>query len=131
MATLKTIVRVLLLVLLAGPISVAETQKNVKAIEIRTGWGGLGAPQKNLVTIRRKDNEFISNGKSVSADKVQALVSALSAEPVTRPEMTNLGSLRRGSKRTLRHKNQKLGHRQLRRLPSNSRCSTRNSRTLR
>ncbi|MGC1648891.1 MAG: WG repeat-containing protein [Candidatus Sulfotelmatobacter sp.] len=91
MATLKTIVRVLLLVLLAGPISVAETQKNVKAIEIRTGWGGLGAPQKNLVTIRRKDNEFISNGKSVSADKVQALVSALSAEPVTRPEMTNLG----------------------------------------
>jgi hypothetical protein len=91
MATLKTIVHVLLLALLAGPISVAEAQKNVKAIEIRTGWGGLGAPQKNLVTIQRKDNEFISNGKSVSADKVQALVSALSAEPVTKPEMTSLG----------------------------------------
>jgi hypothetical protein len=91
MATLKTIVHVLLLALLAGPISVAEAQKNVKAIEIRTGWGGLGAPQKNLVTIQRKDSEFISNGKSVSADKVQALVSALSAEPVTKPEMTSLG----------------------------------------
>jgi hypothetical protein len=91
MATLKTIVHVLLLALLAGPISVAEAQKSVKAIEIRTGWGGLGAPQKNLVTIQRKDNEFISNGKSVSADKVQALVSALSAEPVTKPEMTSLG----------------------------------------
>lgn len=91
MATLKTILRVLLLVLLTVPISVGQAQKSVKAIEIRTGWGGLGAPQKNVVTIQRKGDEFISNGRSVSADKVQALVSALLAAPVTKPELTNLG----------------------------------------
>ncbi len=91
MTTLKTIRRVLLLVLFTVPISVGQAEKSVKVIEIRTGWGGLGALQKNVFTIKRKREEFISNGRSVSADKVQALVSALLAQPVTRPEMTTLG----------------------------------------
>ena len=67
MATWKTVVHVLLLVSLAGLISVAEAQKNVKAVEIRTGWGGLGTPRKNLVTIQRHGDDFISNGRSVPA----------------------------------------------------------------
>ena len=44
-----------------------------------------------MVTIQCKGTQFTSNGKSVNTDMVRALVSALSAEPVTKPEMTNLG----------------------------------------
>jgi hypothetical protein len=58
MANWRTVVHLLLLVSLAGLISVAEAQNNVKAIEIRTGWGGLGTPQKNVVTIQRKGPQF-------------------------------------------------------------------------
>lgn len=72
-------------------IGIIRNKQDVRTIEIRTGWGGLRTPQRNVVTIQRKDNRFVSNGKSVSADQVKALVTALSAEPVTNPEMTNLG----------------------------------------
>jgi hypothetical protein len=131
MATLKTILHVLLLVLLAVPTSVGQARKSVKAIEIRSGWGGLGTPQKNVVTIERKGDEFISNGRSVITDKVQALVSALLAEPVTKPELMNLGITTAWLKTNVASQNQELGHKQLRRRLSNSRCSTRHSPMLR
>ncbi len=94
MAALKTILHFLFLTVLAASISFAEGQKTVKAIEICNGWEGFGPPQNDMTTIQRKGNEFVSNDKSVSADKVRALVSALSAEPVGKPEMTNLGITR-------------------------------------
>jgi hypothetical protein len=74
--------------LVAGP---AEAQKGVRQIEICSGWGGLGKPQNAVVTIQRKDNGFISNGRRISEMKVQALVAALSAPAIEKPDMTNLG----------------------------------------
>jgi hypothetical protein len=78
-------------IVLSVPTCAAQSQKEIRTIEIRTGWGGLGAPQNKLVTIQRKDGKFVSNGKSVKSEQVQALINALSAEPVAKPEMTNLG----------------------------------------
>jgi hypothetical protein len=69
----------------------AQTQRDVRTIEITTGWGGLGTSQKALTAIHRKGNGFVSSGKSVSAAQVQALVVALSAASAANPDMANLG----------------------------------------
>ena len=69
----------------------SEAQKDVRLIEIHSGWGGLGTPQKAAISIKRKDNRFVRDGKPVSATQVQALVTALLAAPVTKPDMANLG----------------------------------------
>jgi len=53
------------------------------------GWTWNASEERG--SIQRKGPQFISNGKSVSADMVQAFVSALSAGLVTKPEMKNLG----------------------------------------
>jgi hypothetical protein len=69
----------------------AQSQKAVRTVEIHTGWGGLGTPQKQVVTIQREQNKFVADGKPVRTTQVQALVAALSAVPVTKPDLANLG----------------------------------------
>ena len=74
---------------------------------IHSSEGGLGGGYSTLVIIERKGDKFIqrkgntfiqqkegkflSNGHPVSAVQVQSLVDALSAPPLTRMDMTNLG----------------------------------------
>jgi len=69
----------------------AEVQKAVRRVDIHTGWGGLGIPQNADVNIRRKDDAFVCDGNPVDAAKVRALVSALEASPLAKPDMENLG----------------------------------------
>jgi hypothetical protein len=69
----------------------AESQKNIRTVEIRSGWGGLGTSQNVIVLIERRDDKFVSNGKTVSPGLVQDLVDALSATTIANPDMTTLG----------------------------------------
>lgn len=69
----------------------AQGQKTVREIHIHSGWGGLGAPQHADVTILRENGVFVCDGNRVPADKVKALVAALVAPAISKPEMENLG----------------------------------------
>ncbi len=85
------VLRVIVFVVLARTCSFAEAQKTVKRVVIYSYAGGLGGDSNTLVTIQRKRNKFLSNGRPVSAVQVQSLVDALSAPPLLKPDMTNLG----------------------------------------
>lgn len=81
-----------MLVLVCGSLSLsASAQNNLRLIQIESGWGGLGAPQHANVTILQENGRFIRDGRPVDAALVQALVAALRAQPIAKPEMTNLG----------------------------------------
>jgi hypothetical protein len=109
------VLRIIIFVVLARACSFAEAQKIVKRVVIHSSSGGLEAGYSTLVIIQRKGGKFIqrgentfiqqeggkfiqrkgdkflSNGQPVSAVQVQSLVDALSAPPLTRMDMTNLG----------------------------------------
>jgi hypothetical protein len=72
----------------------SDVNKGINLIEIRGRWGGLGTPQSAVVTIKRTKKGFVCNGKRVNEALVQALVTTLSALPITKPDMTNLGITR-------------------------------------
>jgi hypothetical protein len=74
-----------------GPAAAVPVQKQVNLIEIRTGWGGLGASQSATVTIRRERGVFLNGGRTVSPLLVQALVDALETLPISEPEAANFG----------------------------------------
>jgi hypothetical protein len=96
-------------VVLARACSFAEAQKIVKRVVIHSSAGGLGGALNTVIVIKRKGDKFLSNtrveqwtfqrkrgkflshGWPVSALQVQFLVDALSAAPMTRLDMTNLG----------------------------------------
>ena len=113
------VLRIIVFVVLARTCSFAEAQKIVKRVVIYSSAGGLGGGSNTLVTIQRKGGKFLSNTRMVviystssglktrvvkqngnkslfkdrpiSAAQVQSLVDALSAAPVTKLDMTNLG----------------------------------------
>jgi hypothetical protein len=78
-----------LIVFLTGAIAVAQVP--VREISIRSGWGGLGIPQHEIATIRAKNKTLINNGKRVDRSKVDALIAALRAMPVIKPDPSSLG----------------------------------------
>ncbi len=67
-------------------------QSPVREISIRSGWGGLGTTQDQTILIRAKSGTFVSNGKRVDRSKVEALIAALNAPTIARPELFNLGA---------------------------------------
>ena len=67
-------------------------QSPVREIAIRTGWGGLGTSQDQTIVFRAKNGTLVSNGKPVEQSKVEALIAALNAPPIPRPELSNLGA---------------------------------------
>jgi hypothetical protein len=69
----------------------AGAQKSVRQIEIHSGWGGLGSAQNADVIIRKDKSTFVRDGKRVDTALVQALVDALEAPHIAKPEMANLG----------------------------------------
>lgn len=85
------VLRVIVFVVLARTCSFAEAQKIVKRVVIQSAAGGLEAGSNTLVTIRRRGSKYLLNGQPVSAVQVQSLVDALSAPPLTKMDMTNLG----------------------------------------
>jgi hypothetical protein len=89
--SLSASLRLFLLVALCLSASITEAQKTVRLIEIHSGWGGLGTSQNADVIIRSKDGAFVRDGKPVDAAQVEALVTALKAPGVAKPDMENLG----------------------------------------
>ena len=89
--TLSGFMRLLFVVGLSLSVPIVRAQESVRLIEIHSGWGGLGASQNADVIIRAKDGAFIRDGKRVDAGQVQALVAALEAPRVAKPDMENLG----------------------------------------
>ncbi|HET8887771.1 MAG TPA: hypothetical protein VFQ41_02635 [Candidatus Angelobacter sp.] len=101
------VLRVIVFVVLARACSFAEAQKIVKRVVIHSSVGSLEAGLNTLLVIQRKRGKFLSkntlgviqprgrkylsNGQPVSAVQVQSLVAALSAAPLTKLDMTNLG----------------------------------------
>jgi hypothetical protein len=88
---LSTSLRLFLLVALCLSASITEAQKTVRLIEIQSGWGGLGTSRNADVIIRSKDGAFVRDGKPVDAAQVEALLTALKAPGVAKPDMENLG----------------------------------------
>lgn len=85
------VLRVIVFVFLARACSFAEAQKIVERVVIHSSAGGLGSALSTRVVIQRKGGKFLSNGQPVSAVQVQSLVEALSAAPMTRLDLKNLG----------------------------------------
>ena len=85
------VLRFIVFVVLARSCSFAEAQKIVKRVVIYSNAGGLGGGSNTLVVIQRRGGKFLLNGRPVSAVQVQSLVVALSAPPLTKLDMANLG----------------------------------------
>lgn len=65
--------------------------RSAREIEITSGWGGLGTPQKAVVKIMKSGANYSSDGHSIDASLVNAFVEALQAPAVPKPEMGDLG----------------------------------------
>jgi hypothetical protein len=78
-----------LVFLLSAGFSVAQV--SVREISIRSGWGGLGAPQNEVTAIRGKDRTLTHSGKRVEQSKVDGLLVALRASAISKPNPSNLG----------------------------------------
>lgn len=68
----------------------ATAQVRVREITIRSGWGGLGTPQDETISIRSKNGTLVCNGKRVDPSKVDALIAALRASVISEPNPSNL-----------------------------------------
>jgi hypothetical protein len=66
-------------------------QVRVREITIRSGWGGLGPPQDETISIRAKNGALAYNGKRVDQSKADALIAALRASIISEPDPSNLG----------------------------------------
>ncbi len=69
----------------------AAAQVRVREIIIHSGWGGLGTPQDETVSIRAKNGTLANDGKQVEQSKIDALVAALRASIISAPDPSNLG----------------------------------------
>ena len=63
----------------------------MKQVVISSGWGGLGASQKSELTVRNENGIFKQGHRQIELAAIEALVSALEAAPVEKPDLTNLG----------------------------------------
>lgn len=81
----------LLFLVVYSTFAYAQPEKRIRQITIRSGWGGLGTPRNLNIEIVRSPDGFKSNGKMVSPTLVSALVSALEAPRIAKPDMANLG----------------------------------------
>lgn len=69
----------------------AAAQVGVREITISTGWGGLGTPQDETISIRGKNGILAYNGKRVDQPKIDALIAALRASVISEPDPSHLG----------------------------------------
>jgi len=66
-------------------------QVRVSEITIRSGWGGLGAPQDEIISIQAMNGTLAYEGKRVDQSKADALIAALKALVISAPDPSNLG----------------------------------------
>jgi hypothetical protein len=84
---------VILSVLLTGAAASwgGDSPKAVKEIVIKSSWAGEGKPQQTEFLIRNKKGGYYLGKKSVPANLVEALVSALNEADIPQPDLANLG----------------------------------------
>jgi hypothetical protein len=63
----------------------------VRQVIISSGWDGLGSSQKSELTVRNENGTFKQGHRQIELAAIEALVSALEAVPVEKPDLTNLG----------------------------------------
>lgn len=68
-----------------------SAQPAVRKIEIHSGWGGLGTPQKADILIRRENHGYTRDGSDIASELVDALLAALHAPVIAKPNPENLG----------------------------------------
>lgn len=89
---MNSFVRWVSLVLLAAvSVATAQTVHEVKMITIRSGWGGLGGSKDLTVQIIHTPSGFTQDGKPIDAKLVKALVAAVDAPRIAKPDAANLG----------------------------------------
>ena len=91
LARLLGIMGLLAIIPLALGTKVVEAQVSIDSIRIETGWGGLGTPQHAIVTIRNDKGVFRRDNAPVDSEAVNALLRALRARTIPRPDLANLG----------------------------------------
>ena len=62
------------------------------SVEIKTAWGGMGAPRKASATITGHDGTYRSNGREVDANAVEELLTALDAPVIEEPLLEECGA---------------------------------------
>jgi len=77
--------------LCATAVAAAENAASVKQIDVRSGWGGLGASQNTEISIRSRNRKYYIGRKSVDPALVEELVSALRQPTIAEPSLSNLG----------------------------------------
>ena len=87
----SALLRVLVFLWLAVAVVSAQAEKGVRRIEIQSEWGGLGTPQSVHVVIQAENGGFVRDGKRITPDLVSALVAALNAPRIPKPDIDNLG----------------------------------------
>jgi hypothetical protein len=105
--------RLTLLLVLAFSACTSRAQKTVRQIEIQPGWGGLGIPQHADVIVCHTKDGFFRGGKRVGTALVLALVDALSAPTIAKPDLDNLGVTTEWLKANLLARKQTLPHKQV------------------
>ena len=74
----------------AGAASRAQ-ERHVRTITVRSAWGGLGKPGRSDIVIQHEGNRFVTNGRIVRSELVDALLSAIEEPVLSSPSGANLG----------------------------------------
>lgn len=88
---LSASLRMLILLGLSVAMVSAQAPKNVQRIEIQSEWGGLDTSQNAQVVIHAEKDGFFRNGERIAPELVNALVAALDAAQIPKPDIENLG----------------------------------------
>src|SRR5262249_38701860 len=83
--------RFLLLPIILLALRYAAAQVRVREITIHSGWGGLGTPGDETVSIRAKNGNLVHKRERVDQCKVDALIAALRTSIISAPDPLNLG----------------------------------------
>ena len=78
----------LIAVALSAPLARAL---QVETIVVDSAWGGLGKPAHSTLLIHREDHHYLSDGKSISKERVTALLAAVGQPALPAPNPENLG----------------------------------------
>lgn len=69
----------------------AAGQEVVHGITIHSRWTGVGTRREAAVSIHRQAGEFLDGDRRIEEAKVNALVAALRAPALSKPDLANLG----------------------------------------
>ena len=78
-------------VLCSVPIRTAAQTPGVTQIKILSGWGGLGTPKSDELTITRKGDVYFAGSKRINVQLINNLAHAVSSPAIPTINLANLG----------------------------------------